>query len=106
MMENNADEDVKLFAPDYGLQAKIGLANLDLIFSPQAVAAAQAKIADHAENFLQDSENELQHIAAVYAKLRQPGENAPLLLADIVAAAFCARARFFDQEFTGLSGCQ
>lgn len=87
------DEVVTLYAPDQSLRSKLGNADLDRIFTPQAIAAAQEQIVKATGTLLTETEAALRQLQQDFAQLqRQPAQAAQSLDA-MIAAAFIIKSK-------------
>jgi hypothetical protein len=91
-------EGVKIFAPDDSLRVKIGNVNLDQVLSPQVVKAAQSRIEQAADEFANDSLEQLKELTQVCADIAKSPEKADSLLPLLVNAAFSLKTK------TGIGG--
>lgn len=84
---------VRIFEPDHSLQAKIGITNLDEIFTKDIVARAQHAIEDATDSFIEASSDTLQKLLVAYSDFRcDPTQKNPAL-SRMIETAFAIKSQ-------------
>jgi hypothetical protein len=84
-------DDVQIFPPDKSLLLKIGLQNLDEIFTPQAIKAAEDIIRNSANEFVEEVQADIQTLETAFQNvIDSPSQTK--MLTPIINAAFSITA--------------
>lgn len=79
-MADPTDNEVKIIPPDRSLQAKIGTTDLDQVLSPTVIKAAETRIAESADQFLEECSALMLGVEETFSFLQNtPQESTPLL---------------------------
>lgn len=84
---------VRIIEPDYGLQAKIGVSNLDDIFTKDIVARAQHVIEESTSTFLEASSKTLQDLLIAHSNFKQSPTQTNPALASIIEISFMVKSQ-------------
>ncbi|MDD5585881.1 MAG: hypothetical protein PHY92_02855 [Alphaproteobacteria bacterium] len=94
----DSEDDVKILPPDRALQEKLGGVNLDQLFSPQVVVAAQQVIVQSSDRLLDESVSEMERLERAARALAAAPDKATQVLPEIIASSFSLKSK------AGLSG--
>ncbi len=91
---NETEEAIRVYEPDRSLQIKVGVTNLDHVFTSKAISAAQAVIEESAEDFLNDSLELMEDLVVSYqAVLNYPAPVKNPFISKIVDASFSLKTK-------------
>ena len=92
------DDDVIIVPPDKSLLQKIGVANLDEVFSSGLINSAQNAITDSAGEFLEEALTDAKTLETLFQDVLQSYTAPPTDLAPMIDCAFAIKTK------TGLAG--
>lgn len=98
MAATTQDQDVRIHEPDRGLQIKVGMTNLDQVFTPKLVEESQTLIEESAESFWEESLVLMESVKKTIAALQTASGNEGPALKQLVDDAFAIKTK------TGIGG--
>ena len=84
---------VRIIEPDYSLQVKIGVSNLDTIFTKDIVGRAQHAIEESTDGFLDASSRTLQDLLIAHSDFKQNPSQANPALPRIIETSFTIKSQ-------------
>jgi len=88
---DDSNDSVKIYAPDRSLQIKIGVPNLDKVFTPAALEAAQSVITNSSDSFLNDGLVQMDALKQAFQALRDNPSQDSAALGKVIDASFAIK---------------
>jgi len=85
--------DVKVFAPDRSLQAKVGTTVLDKLFTPEVIKNAEEKIVESQDNFVAEGFKNIDELEGLLGEIRKKPTEISRLLNNIITVAFALKSQ-------------
>lgn len=84
-------DDVTIYEPDKSLLVRVGVTNLDSIFTPQVIASGQKVIQDSSTQFTEETHRQAEELSQIYAQFKASSSFA-FPIAAVIDLAFSLRA--------------